>query len=116
MFKLFSYALVMALIVGCASNKSGYKTEVEVESKLYSMNRTEVMMDLPPPTSKTDLGNGQESWMWQSEVGGLTGGECTLLVVFHGAKVVNVKLSANDLSWVAYPLGSCTKIIQTLRR
>jgi hypothetical protein len=63
----------------------------------------------------TVIDDKRESWRYESEVGGLTGGECTLSLVLEGGKVVKAKLSANDLSWISFPLGSCTKIIQTLR-
>jgi len=72
-------------------------------------------VDLGPPTKKAILEGNRESWRYESEVGGLAGGECTLSVLFLDDKVTQAKLSANDLSWVSFPLGSCTKIIQTLR-
>jgi hypothetical protein len=108
-------SVVALLLLGCATNKSGYKTEAAVENRLYQMNKTDVLTDLGPPNTKADLGQGKEAWRYSSEVGGLTGGECTLSIVFDGNKVSSAKLSANDLSWVSFPLGSCTKIIQTLR-
>ncbi len=108
--------LILCLAVfGCATNKGGYRTEAAVEKQIYTMTKEEVLIDLGPPAKKVDLGEGRESFRYESEVGGLTGGECTLTVVFQGDKPINAKLSANDLSWVSWPLGSCTKIIQTLR-
>ena len=103
-------------ISGCASNKGGYRTEAAVERKLLTMTREDVLIDLGEPASKSKLSNGAEAWRYNSEVGGLTGGECTLSLVLSGERVTQAKLSANDLSWVSWPLGSCSKIIQTLRR
>ena len=108
--------LFLLLLFGCATNKGGYKTEQSVENQLMKMTKEEVLVDLGPPTKKTTLDGNKESWRYESEVGGLTGGECTLSLLFLGETVSQAKLSANDLSWVSYPLGSCTKIIQTLRK
>lgn len=80
------------------------------------MSKEEVSIDLGPPNKKTVIDDKRESWRYESEVGGLTGGECILSLVLEQDKVVQAKLSANDLSWVSFPLGSCTKIIQTLRK
>lgn len=113
--RAFCILILYLAVGGCASNKGGYKTEAAVEKQIYTMTKEEVLIDLGPPTKKVDLGEGRESFRYESEVGGLTGGECTLTIVFQGNKPSNVKLSANDLSWVSWPLGSCTKIIQTLR-
>lgn len=107
--------LLVAFICGCASNKSGYRTEAAVGQRLMSMSKDEVLIDLGPPHKKTKIDDERESWRYESEVGGLTGGECTLSLVFKGEKVSQAKLSANDLSWVSFPLASCSKIIQTLR-
>ncbi|MDH5800346.1 MAG: hypothetical protein OEZ68_06025 [Gammaproteobacteria bacterium] len=103
------------LMVGCASNKGGYRTESAVEQKLMTMNKDEVLIDLGPPHKKVKIDEERESWRYESEVGGLAGGECTLSILFKGEKVAQAKLSANDLSWVSFPLASCSKIIQTLR-
>lgn len=111
---IFYFVLVFSLL-GCATNKGGYRTEGSVEKQLLTMNKEEILIDLGPPTKKTVIDGKRESWRYESEVGGLTGGECTLSLLFEGEKVVKAKLSANDLSWVSFPLGSCTKIIQTLR-
>lgn len=103
------------LLAGCASNKVGYRTEAAVEQKLMTMNKEQVLIDLGPPHKKTVVDSERESWRYESEVGGLAGGECTLSILFKGEKVAQAKLSANDLSWVSFPLASCSKIIQTLR-
>lgn len=111
-----TFLLILALLfVGCATNKGGYRTEQSVENQLMRMTKEEVLVDLGPPAKKTTLDEDRESWRYESEVGGLTGGECTLSILFSGEKVNQAKLSANDLSWLSFPLGSCTKIIQTLR-
>ncbi|MCB1939992.1 MAG: hypothetical protein KDF24_04950 [Rhodocyclaceae bacterium] len=107
--------LSILLVVGCASNKGGYRAEAAVEQKLMTMNKDEVLIDLGPPHKKVKIDEERESWRYESEVGGLAGGECTLSILFKGEKVVQAKLSANDLSWVSFPLASCSKIIQTLR-
>ncbi len=107
--------IFVSLLLGCATNKGGYKTERAVEDQLMKMTKEEVLVDLGPPLKKTTLEGNRESWRYESEVGGLTGGECTLSILFSEEKVNQAKLSANDLSWLAFPLGSCTKIIQTLR-
>ena len=115
-FRNVSVTAVFALsLASCATNKAGYKSEDAVERQLLRMTREEVLVDLGPPTKKTVLEGGREGWRYGSEVGGLTGGECTLSLVVDAQRVVQAKLSANDLSWVSFPLGSCTKIIQTLR-
>jgi hypothetical protein len=112
----FTILLLSALlVVGCASNKGGYRTESAVEQKLMTMNKDELLIDLGPPHKKVKIDGERESWRYESEVGGLTGGECTLSILFKGEKVTQAKLSANDLSWVSFPLASCSKIIQTLR-
>jgi len=79
------------------------------------MTKDEVLIDLGPPHKKAKIDDARESWRYESEVGGLAGGECTLSILFKGEKVEQAKLSANDLSWVSFPLASCSKIIQTLR-
>ena len=107
--------LLVVFVYGCASNKGGYRTESAVEQKLMTMSKDEVLIDLGPPHKKTKIDDERESWRYESEVGGLTGGECTLSILFKGEKVSQAKLSANDLSWVSFPLASCSKIIQTLR-
>lgn len=107
--------MLVLLLFGCATNKGGYRTEQSVEHQLLKMTKEQVLVDLGPPTKKTTLDGNRESWRYESEVGGLTGGECTLSILFVGEKVSQAKLSANDLSWASFPLGSCTKIIQTLR-
>jgi len=107
--------ILASLVLGCATNKGGYRTEQSVELQIMKMTKEEVLVDLGPPTKKTTLDADKESWRYESEVGGLTGGECTLSLLFQKEKVIQAKLSANDLSWVSFPLGSCTKIIQTLR-
>jgi hypothetical protein len=107
--------LYTVFIVGCASNKGGYKTESAVEQQLMAMSKDEVLIDLGPPHKKVKVDEERESWRYESEVGGLTGGECTLSILFKENKVAQAKLSANDLSWVSFPLASCSKIIQTLR-
>ena len=113
--KIIIILLSIFTIYGCATNKAGYRTESSVEQQLMKMNKEDVLIDLGPPKEKTMLDGGRESWRYESEVGGLTGGECTLSILFIGERVKQAKLSANDLSWVSFPLGSCTKIIQTLR-
>ena len=107
--------LAMFIITGCATNKGGYRTEYAVETQLMKMTKEEVLIDLGPPLKKSAFESNRESWRYESEVGGLTGGECTLSILFDEEKVCQAKLSANDLSWLSFPLGSCTKIIQTLR-
>ena len=104
-----------SLILGCATNKGGYRTEQSVELQVLKMTKEEILIDLGPPTKKTTLGADKESWRYESEVVGLTGGECTLSLLFQKENVIQAKLSANDFSWVSFPLGSCTKIIQTQR-
>ena len=79
------------------------------------MTKEEVLIDLGEPTERVDLGSGKESFRYESAVGGLTGGECTLSILFEGETATEAKLGANDRSWISFPLGSCTKIIQTLR-
>lgn len=112
----FMFVLFLTMfMVGCASNKGGYRTESAVEQKLMTMNKDEVLIDLGPPHKKVKIDDERESWRYESEVGGLAGGECTLSILFKGEKVAQAKLSANDLSWVSFPLASCSKIIQTLR-
>jgi hypothetical protein len=113
--KNLTLAMLMIFITGCATNKQGYRTEEAVENQLIGMTKTEVLIDLGPPHKKAVLDENIESWRYQAEVGGLTGGECTLSIVIEGDTVSQAKLSANDLSWVSFPLGSCTPIIQTLR-
>jgi hypothetical protein len=112
-----SIILIISLctLVSCATNKGGYSREIAVENQLVKMTKEEVLIDLGPPDKKATIDEERESWRYQSEVGGLTGGECTLSILFYGERVHEAKLSANDLSWVSFPLGSCTKIIQTLR-
>ena len=107
--------LLAIFIYGCASNKAGYRTESAVEKTLLTMSKDQVLIDLGPPHKKTKIDEQRESWRYESEVGGLAGGECTLSVLFKGETVIQAKLSANDLSWVSFPLASCSKIIQTLR-
>lgn len=113
--KISTTAVLALSLASCASNKGGYKTEADVERRVLRMTREEVLVDLGPPTKQAALEGGRESWRYESQVSGLTGGECTLSLVVDTKRVVQAKLSANDRSWVAYPLGSCTKIIQTLR-
>lgn len=113
--KIILSVIFVSLLLGCATNKGGYRTEQSVEHQLMKMTKEEVLVDLGPPTKKAILERNRESWRYESEVGGLTGGECTLSILFSGEKVNQAKLSANDLSWLSFPLGSCTKIIQTLR-
>ena len=108
-------ALLVLFVIGCATNKQGYRTEEAVENQLIGMTKTEVLIDLGPPHKKAEIDENIETWRYQAEVGGLTGGECTLSIVFEENTVSQAKLSANDLSWVSFPLGSCTPIIQTLR-
>ena len=107
--------LIIFTFFGCATNKGGYRNESAVEQQLMKMTKEEILIDLGPPDDLTTIDENRESWRYQSEVGGLTGGECTLSILFYGEKVKQAKLSANDLSWVSFPLGSCTKILQTLR-
>lgn len=107
--------ILMITMYGCASNKKGYRTESAVEQRLMTMSKDEVLIDLGPPHKKAKIDDQRESWRYESEVGGLTGGECTLSILFNDKKVSQAKLSANDLSWVSFPLASCSKIIQTLR-
>jgi len=115
-FCKISVTAVLALsLASCVTNKRGYKSEQAVERQLLRMTREEVLVDLGPPTKKTVLEGAREGWRYESQVGGLTGGECTLSLVVDAQRVVHAKLSANDRSWVSFPLGSCTKIIQTLR-
>jgi len=112
----YTFALFLIVFVaGCASNKGGYRTESAVEQQLMKMSKDEVLIDLGPPHKKTKIDEERESWRYESEVGGLAGGECTLSILFKSEKVSQAKLSANDLSWVSFPLASCSKIIQTLR-
>ncbi|CAH1581944.1 hypothetical protein [Vibrio owensii] len=103
------------LVSACTSNKGGYTTESQVEQQLLTMNKEEVLIDLGPPHKTVAIDEARQSWRYESEVGGLTGGECTLSIVLTGEQVTQAKLSANDLSWVSFPLNSCSKIIQTLR-
>jgi|SRR3990172_3023597 len=107
--------MLAVFVAGCTSNKGGYRTESAVEQKLMTMTKDEVLIDLGPPHKKAKIDDARESWRYESEVGGLAGGECTLSILFKGEKVEQAKLSANDLSWVSFPLASCSKIIQTLR-
>jgi len=109
------FILLMLSIYGCASNKKGYRTESTVEQRLMTMSKDEVLIDLGPPHKKAKIDDKRESWRYESEVGGLTGGECTLSILLNDEKVSQAKLSANDLSWASFPLASCSKIIQTLR-
>jgi hypothetical protein len=102
-------------LTGCATNKQGYRTEGDVENQLIGMTDTEVLIDLGPPHKKAVIGKNIETWRYFAEVGGLTGGECTLALVLEENAVTQAKLSANDLSFISFPLGSCTPIIQTLR-
>jgi len=106
---------LMLCMCGCASNKKGYRTESSVEQRLMTMNKDEILIDLGPPHKIVKINEHQESWRYESEVGGLTGGECTLSILLNGEKVSQAKLSTNDLSWVSFPLASCSRIIQTLR-
>lgn len=113
--KFINIFFLSVFLISCASNKAGYRTESTVEQRLLTMSKDEVLIDLGPPHKKTIIDKEHESWRYESEVGGLTGGECTLSILFEGEKVSQAKLSANDLSWISFPLGSCSKIIQTLR-
>ena len=113
-------AILFALVLsGCAwqvSNKGGYKTEAEVELRIIQMTKDEVLADLGPPKTRVKLSDGSESFRYESEVGGLTGGECTLSILFDGEKPKTVKLNARDISWISFPLGSCALILGTLRK
>lgn len=80
-----------------------------------TMTKEEVLVDLGLPDQRIDLGNGKESFRYESQVGGVTGGDCTLSISFQGEEPTRATLSANDFSWVSFPLGSCAKILQTLR-
>ncbi|NOR51165.1 MAG: hypothetical protein GQ470_00960 [Gammaproteobacteria bacterium] len=107
--------LALFVLYGCATNKAGYRKESTVEQQSLDMTKEEVLIDLGPPTKKIELSGNRESWRYESEVSGLSGGECTLSILFNGENVKQAILSANDLFWISFPLGSCTKIIQTLR-
>jgi hypothetical protein len=113
--KIIFLLFCVFVVSGCTTNKGGYKSEHAVESRLLGMSKDDVLIDLGPPTKKTVIDLKVQSWRYESEVGGLTGGECTLALLLNDGVVTKAKLSANDLSWVSFPLGSCTKIIQTLR-
>ena len=76
--KVFCLSLLAFVISGCTTNKGGYKTEQAVENRLLGMSRADVLIDLGPPTKKTVIDSKVQSWRYESEVGGLTGGECTL--------------------------------------
>ena len=105
----------MLVLAGCATNNS-YQTESAVEQRIVGMSKAQILMDLGPPTKKTSLGNGAESYKYDSEVGGLTGGVCTLTVVFEANKPTQAKLVSADLPLVPISKGSCSKIIEALRR
>ena len=106
--------LVMFTVYGCASNKAGYRQETSVEQQILEMTKEQVLIDLGQPDETVVLNGNRESWRYESEVGGMTGGECTLSILFNGDLVKQAILSSND-TWLLSPLGSCTRIIQTLR-
>lgn len=113
--KILAILLAIFTLYGCATNKAGYREENSVEQQLMSMTKEEVLIDLGPPKEKTALPENRESWRYESEVSGSIGGVCTLSILFKGEEVKQAILSANDFAWISFPLGSCTKIIQTLR-
>lgn len=108
-------ASAILLLAGCASN-NGYQTESAVEQRILGMSKAQILLDLGSPTKKTLLDNSAESYKYESEVGGLTGGVCTLTVLFEANKPTQAKLVSADLPLVPISKGSCSKVIQSLRR
>ena len=104
------------VITGCATSNNSYQSESAVEQRVLGMSKAQILLDLGPPTKKTRLDNGAESYKYESEVGGLTGGVCTLTIVFEANKPTQAKLVSADMPLVPISKGSCSKIVQALRK
>lgn len=109
--KQYLFILLGITLIGCASNPGGYKVEKEAENKLMSMSEEEVAMSLGAPTEKVKLSNGAMAWTYRDEAKGLTGGQCTISLMLKNGKVLKASVTANDRSWVSFPLGSCVNLL-----
>lgn len=101
---------ILLNLISCASNPGNYKSEEEAENKLLSLTEEQVAMNLGAPTEKVTLSSGAQTWTYRDDVSGITGGECTVSVIIKEGKVIQASVTADDRSWVSYPLGSCKNI------
>jgi hypothetical protein len=103
-------------IGGCATNSGGYRTTSKVQQQLLKMNAEQVLVDLGKPHQVTELSASKVTWRYSDHPGGLTGGNCSVVVVVENGIVTEANVNSDDRSWVSFPLGSCRNIIGNLRR
>ncbi len=106
--------LSILFVSACATNKGGYTDTSDVERRLRGMTEAEVVAKMGAPTESVKLSDGSFSWSYRDEIGGLTGGECTINLVLKDAVVTAATVYARDRSFVSFPLGSCKNLIGNL--
>ena len=114
---MFRYALIgfmTCTLLGCATNKGGYKEESSVERKLMQLSDVEVVSKLGAPTEKMQVNKSTKVWTYRSDDDFINGGKCTISVTIQGKKVIAASVNSQDRSWVSFPLGACASIIGNL--
>lgn len=107
--------LPLVMLCACSTNEGGYTNAASVEQKLVGMNKVQVVASLGAPRSRVSAAPGYETWTYYNSDVRLTGGTCTVLLTFNGEKTVEAHVAARDISFVSFPLGSCSPILGGLR-
>lgn len=106
--------LSIFFVSACATNSGGYTNTSDLERRLRGMSEAEIVAKMGAPTETVQLSDGGSSWSYRDDIGGITGGECTINLVLKDAVVTAATVYARDNSFVSFPLGSCKNLIGNL--
>ncbi|MCH8347229.1 MAG: hypothetical protein IH901_01840 [Proteobacteria bacterium] len=108
--------LFPVFLASCASNDAGIKKESQLERYLVGFSQEELVAYLGAPTQDQTLSNGKQVWTYRDDAEGLTGGECTLTLIFNNGITENVTVLSRDWSPLSFPMGGCQNIIGRIPR
>ena len=114
MYRIFGFIGGCIILIGCASNPGGYKSEGAVEHRLTGMSEAQIATKLGAPTQRVRLSSGGESWTYRDTAGCLKGGDCTVGLVIKNGIVQSASVTARDRSFLSFPLGSCQNLLCNL--
>tara|TARA_X000000950_G_C13896504_1_gene653028 strand:- start:955 stop:1314 length:360 start_codon:yes stop_codon:yes gene_type:complete len=109
------FSFVILFVIGCSTNKGGYKNADEVSNRLVGMTISELVSIMGAPTNSIDLGEGGKSITFEGFTGGPTGGTCRISLVVKGGIVTSANVFSSDRSFISFPMGGCESLIKQLK-